>query len=207
MSEEAFQDAMNETMTPSAAARVLADAAGFEESLLQRTEGITAMIWSAVGPGIYLTYAFAGTTDAMPDWGWALLWIPWVFAGTLITYAIWRSAALSMPGSRDPITPLGYLARFFALTLAVSVIFAFWDPDHYGAPLLVIGMMYLAMGGLNIYQMSRRGRLVAIASGVGFLLIGSIAVSLPETGLGFVAAVTLSGLVPLFAGFWQTITS
>lgn len=207
MPSDAFADPMNETLTPQAAARVLSDAAGFEESLQQRTEGITAMIWSAVGPGIYLSYAYAGAAGRMPDWGWALLWIPWVFAGSLVTYALWRSAALSMPNTRDPLTPVGYLWRFLLLTLLVSVVFAFWDPDHYGAPLLVIGGMYLVMAAFNPYHMSMRGRWVAGASGVGFLLIGGVALSLPETGIGFVVAVTLSGLVPLLFGFWQTITS
>ena len=207
MPSDAFQDAMNETLTPRAAARVLTDAAGFEASLQQRTEGITAMVWGAVGPGIYLSYGYAERVDAFPDWGWAVLWIPWILASTLITFALWRSAALTAPTMHDPITPLGYLWRFTLITLAVSVVFAFWDPDHYGGPLLVIGAMYLVLGGLNPYGMSRRGRAVALVSGVAFLLIAAVALSLPETGLGFTLTVLVSGFTPVIAGFWQTMTS
>lgn len=207
MSSEAFSDAMTETMTPQAAARVLTDAAGYEASLQQRTEGITAMIWSAVGPGIYLTYAYAGIRPSFPDWGYALLWIPWILAGTLITFTLWRSAALAMPHVREPRSAWGYLWRLLAITLAMSVVFAFWDPDHYGAPLLVIGVMYLVMAIWNPYRMSRRGRGVASVAGISFLLIAALAMMLPETGVGFTLVVLLSGLIPLLSGFWQAMAS
>lgn len=207
MPPDAFGDAMNETLSPQSAARLLTDAASFEGALQQRTEGITSMVWGAVGPGIYLSYGYAERAEGFPDWGWAVLWIPWILASTLITFALWRSAALTAPKLDDPITPLGYLWRFALITLCVSVVFAFWDPDHYGAPLLVIGAMYLVLGGLNPYGMSRRGRAVALVSGAGFLLVATVALSQPETGLGFTLTVLVSGFVPIVAGFWQTMTS
>lgn len=207
MPSDAIADAMNETLTPQGAARILTDAAGFEDALQQRTEGITTMVWGSVGPGIYLSYGYAEGVDAFPQWGWAVLWVPWILAATLITVSLWRSAALTAPALKDPITPLGYFWRFALITTAVSLVFALWDPRHYGAPLLVIGAMYLVLGGLNPYGMSRRGRGVAIVAGCVFLVVAAVALSQPETGLGFLLTLLVSGFTPLLAGFWQTVTS
>ena len=53
---------MNETLTPGEAARILTDTSRYEDNLVQRTEGLTAIIWGLVTPAIWTSYGFA---DAM----------------------------------------------------------------------------------------------------------------------------------------------
>lgn len=196
---------LTDTLTTQDAARAVAVAARYEDALVQRTEGLTGMAWAPVGPGIYLTYAYAETLAGFPPWGFSLLWIPWVLAGGLTTFALWRSAALSAPRMRDPLTPLGYLWRFLAFIGGISAVFAVWNPQHYGAPLVVIGVMYLLYAILDPYRSSGRGRRVMGVCGAILVAASAAAFALPHSPVGFAGAVLASGLAPLAAGLWQTL--
>lgn len=196
---------MTDTLTPHEAARVLARASTYEAGLQQRTEGLTHMVWALVGPGIFLTYAYAEGVEGFPGWGWSLLWVPWVMAGSLVTFALWRSAGLSMPHVPDPIGPMGYLLRTVVASLVVAAVFALWDPRHHAAPLLVIGGMHLVFALVNAWRTSPRGRRVGAAVGAVLLAAAALLVSLPETPAGFAGTVLAAGLAPLLAGLWQTL--
>lgn len=64
MPGDAHADAMNETLTPQEAARVLTKARSWEDALEGRTAGITWMIWGIATPGIFVTYGFVPTPSA-----------------------------------------------------------------------------------------------------------------------------------------------
>ncbi len=198
-------DTMTETLTPHDAARVLAQASRYEEALFHRTEGLTVMIWGLVSPAIFLAYAYAERASGFPDWGYALLWFPWVAAGGLVTFALWRSAGLAMPNMHDPITPAGYALRFLSFVLILVVIFIFWQPHHYGAPLLIIGGGYVALATINPYLSSRQGRVMMGTVGLVLLAAAAVMLAIPHSDAGFTATLLIAGLVPLGGGLVQTL--
>lgn len=208
MPSEAIPDAatpMADTLTPHEAARVLADAHSYEHGLQQRTEGLTQMVWGIAGPGMFLTYAFATRVDGFPTWGWSVLWLPWVFAATLTTFALWRSAALSAPAVQEDVGTAGYVARAVGVTLLLAGIFTFWDPHHHAAPLLVIGGMYLAFGAFDPWKASATGRRVSAVLGAVLLAGALILLRLPADGTSLLASLLLVGGVPLAGRLWQTL--
>lgn len=143
--------------------------------------------------------------EGFPTWAWSVLWIPWVLAGTLTTYALWRSAALTAPAAQDDVGTAGYVARSVGLTLLLAGIFTFWDPHHHAAPVLVIGGMYLAFAAFNPWRASRTGRRLSAVMGAVLLAGGLVLLQLPADGLNLVASLLLVGGVPLAGGLWQTL--
>ncbi|HEX2021681.1 MAG TPA: hypothetical protein VHH36_03160 [Candidatus Thermoplasmatota archaeon] len=196
---------MTETLSTEDAARAVAAAARYEDALAQRTEGLTSMAWAPVAPGIYLTYAYAKDLAGFPSWGFALLWLPWVAVAGLTTFALWRSAGLSAPRMKDPLTPVGYLWRFLAFTGAIALALVLWKPDHHGGALLVVGLGQLLLAAIDPYRMSARGRWAVGACGAVLAAAAGVALALPETPEGFAIVVALSGAGPLAAGLWQTL--
>lgn len=196
---------MNETLTASDAARILAETSRYEDNLVQRTEGLTAIIWGLVTPAIWLTYGFADTLGGLVMPWAALLWIPWVAAGALASTALWRSAALSQPGLDDG----GHLSRWLrwlGLVAVISVAFAFVRPTDAASPLLVVGAVWFCMGAFNVWQMSRRGRwLWGICGGVLVVTGAALMLASAPADVAGMTAILVTGLVPFAAGMWQTL--
>lgn len=209
MSSEALQgpvmDPMSDTLTPHEAARVVASASRYEDSLVQRTEGLTQMVWGLVTPAIFVTYAFAGLVHA-PGWVFALLWAPWVAAGAAATMALWRSAALSRPGGMAFERPRGFLLRFLAVSAVFMGAFSLLQPDGTTVPLAVVGAVWTLMALLNVICASPLGR--GLWAFCGTALLGTAAL-LAATGAPIEVSGTLSilvpGAVPLATGLYQTL--
>lgn len=192
---------MNETMTPTEAARVLADASRYEDALVQRTEGLTIMVWGFVTPAIFLTSAAFGATR-VGSW----LWIPWVVAGAATTNLVWRSAALSARSPSWERPGLGLAIRWLGFVLLMTLAFFVFQPESFGAALVIVGLAWAAMAALDLWGMTPRGRVVWAACGVALLVAGAALLAIRpsfETALGVAVAVTAGA--PLLAGGYQTL--
>jgi hypothetical protein len=193
-----------EALSPLEAARVLAQARGYESDLRVRTSGITWMVWGLVTPAIFLSYAFASVVAPGAWWaGW--LWAPWIGAGTLVTSALWRSAAIQFPALRT-FTAAQFGLRFALVLLAYVVVFWLIPVRGPGEALIAVGLTWLSMGALGVMRVREKRRWVAIAAGsitagVGLVLF---LLRVPQDVAGTVSIV-VSGAVPLAAGLWQTL--
>lgn len=198
---------MNETLTPNDAARILAETSRYEDNLVQRTEGLTAIIWGLVTPAIWMTYGFAAFVGggALPAWVWGILWIPWVAGGGLASVAIWRSAALSQPAARFE-KGWSYFFRWLAFVVALSVAFYFFQPTDPSSPLIIVGIGWLGMAGLNIWSTSTTGRRLWMSCGALLALTGVALFAFHASeAVASIAAIVVSGMIPFAAGFWQTL--
>lgn len=209
MPSDAFLDAMTETMTPQAAARVLTDAAGFERALERRTAGLTMMTWGIVSSAMFAAYGLASVLGAAGSpsaaWIYGTLWIPWVGAGLLTTMALWRSAALSSP---HPMVDdsRSFLLRGLGLTAAITLVFSVARPEGPMFPLALMGAMYALVAAVNLFRSHPEDRRFAFAGGIILLMLaaafGLTGAPIDVTGTVSIAAplVVLVGL-----GFWQTM--
>ena len=196
---------MNETLTPGEAARILADTSRYEDNLVQRTEGLTAIIWGLVTPAIWTSYGFADAMGGLTMPWVALLWLPWVAAGALATTALWRSAALSHPGLSDHGNLQRWL-RWLGMVVVLSVGFFVVRPMDPASPLIIVGLVWFAMGAFNVWDMSTRGRLLWGGCGVALLVTGLALIVLhAPMQAGGMVAVFVTGVVPFAAGLWQTL--
>jgi len=194
---------MSETLTSAEAARLVARAQRWEGSLRQRTEGITWMVWGIATAAMFLTYEWAGTRGA-PDWSFAVLWIPWVLAGNMTSYALWRSAALT----RDPDAPTLGGRRHVGLIVVFVLVFASMSllrPTSWSVPMALVGVVWSVLG-LLVPGMSRTGRLVSAVVGLAVAAVALLltAVDLTEPIAGILAATSV-GFFALCGGLWQTL--
>lgn len=202
----ALSDAMNETMTPREAARVLADAAGFERSLARRTHGLTLMTWGIVGSGMFVSYGFAALLDAA-WYVFATLWMPWVLLGVLMTAGLWRSAALSQPEGGARWNERSEWIRVALVTLGFTAIFSFVRPDGPTVPLILLGAAYCVFGAFNVFRAYPAERRETFVAGVLMLAVGG-ALALTRAPIevsGFISIVT-PALVLCGIGFYETMT-
>ena len=206
MSSDAMADPMNETMTPTQAVRLLTDAAGFERALARRTHGLTMMAWGISGSGMFVSYGFAALLGAV----WfvhATLWIPWVALGLLMTFALWRSAALSRTEPGADWGQRSQWIRSLLVGLAFSVVFAIARPEGPTLPLALLGAAYLVFGLFNVFKSGAPERRDLFVAGALMLAIAGV---LAVTG----APIEVSGLVCIVApaavlcsiGFYETLT-
>ena len=206
MSSDAIADAMNETLTPQGAARILTDAAGFERSLARRTHGLTLMAWGIVSTGMFVSYGFAALLDAA-WYVFATLWAPWVALGVLTTSALWRSAALSAPESGSDWTDRGHWMRMFVVGVGFTIVFAIARPDGPTLPLALLGAAYCVFGAFNVFHSHAQERRETFAAGA--LMLGAAAVlaitRAPIEVSGLVAIAT-PALVLCGIGFYQTLS-
>src|SRR5438552_8302581 len=163
---------MNETLTPGEAARILADTSRYEDNLVQRTEGLTSILWGFVTSAIFLTYGLGAVANGLTPWIASVLWIPWIAAGFLATWALWRSASLSgsVPWSGADHRRIYVRAAF--VTVVLAAMFAILRPHTAATPLVIVGLMWTAMALFNVYRSSPRGRLLWAGSGVTLAVAG-----------------------------------
>lgn len=206
MPPETLPGAMNETMTPREAARVLTDAAGFERALARRTHGLTLMGWGVVSSGMFVSYGFASLLDAA-WYVFATLWMPWVLLGVLMTSALWRSAALSAPERGAAWTDRKQWTRMFVIGTSFTIVFGVAQPDGPTLPLGLLGAAYCLFGIVNAFRAPAPERRETFVAGA-LMLAAAIALALTKAPIevsGLVAmampAVALCGI-----GFYQTMT-
>lgn len=199
----------------------ISEAVKLEQALRSRTEGITWMVWGLIWVGYELSFdAWAWITRPAPfdaTVGW-VMWVPWVLAGTLVTIALWRTAAVSVPALEDR-KPAGWLVTA-AWVLFVGVA---WQgsflliveplglpgtPETLGS--IVVGLAWVLFGVLNPFGVTDRGRHVAEVIGLVMIVTGVVVGGmLPHEASAYtnkiatLTVVPIGGLVPLLAGYWQ----
>lgn len=202
---------------PRDAVAVLESVEGYEEALRRRTEGLTYVLWGIVSPAISVTYALGETTvPAGDEWLFSLFWMPWVLAGCVGTYALWRTAAIPMGLARQQVR-----SAFRTRALLVGALFLLaglggWllaAPGHVdGAayPTLAIGLFTLVMSGVRtrfdaVSPGARTVGLVAgaliLAAGVALAFAAWTPLAKTLSGAGIVGAVYLgAGLAHALQG-------
>lgn len=210
-----------EAMVPAAAWATIREAAAFEEPLRRRTEGVTWMVWGLVTAAIFATYdalspAFhefdheTGVETTAP-WYIDALWVYWVLAGALVTWALWRTVALATPvesppaGKRVTLTWVAAGALGWALALVVLP----WLHTHL-VPVVAIGVAWLTVGAVNLQRSSPLGRRVLVVVGVVVVtaaVLLDLAAPTPGGDLTLLNAGRLlaAGLPPLLGGLWQAL--
>ncbi|HVM45084.1 MAG TPA: hypothetical protein VM582_04030 [Candidatus Thermoplasmatota archaeon] len=154
---------------------LLARALSYEDSLRRRTEGLTWAIWGVVMALIFFMYAGMGELgeDGGPAWA-TLLWVPWVLVGSALTWALWRTSALSLAGGeRRPAGLAVTLAWIGAIVLGLAAMMLgprLPNPDH--SALVSVGLAWLFMGGTNLFRATPSGRRATLAIGATTLALG-----------------------------------
>ena len=193
-----------DTLTPDEAARVFADAQRWQRSLARRTEGITWMVWGAITPAIFMTLGFLTSLNA-PAWAVVLGWTPWLVVGYLITFAVWRSAALTRP--REVRAPgwEAYVAKSLAVAALVLLLHFVVRPQTIAGPMALIGIAWTALA-LFATRLTPEGRRVGVAVGVA-VLAGAIALETasPSMEAAMLAGSALLGAAPLLGGLYATL--
>jgi hypothetical protein len=192
----------SESLPASEAAAVLRDLQRLHGPLQRRTAGLMWMVWGAVAPAIFLTYAFAALAVSGLAWWFAVLWVPWVACGAFTTRALWRSAALSLPVPDEANPPRA--AAIFAL-FAVTVFGSVAAVVLLGVPaappvavLAALGVVSLLLGVTGLAATDPADRRLRALVGVVLLLAAAATVA-ASAGLPPSAAYSLSAVVGALA--------
>lgn len=204
---------------PSAHRPLIERALSFEGSLRSRTEGVTWALWGMVLALVFFMYGSMGEFGHEPPLWTNILWVPWILVGALLTWILWRSAALSLAArSRHPAGAWVTIAWVAAITAGLSIFsFSSRFPNPESTGILAIGIAWLLMGATNLFRATPLGRRVTIVIGLGLALVG-LALSLllpPPSAFGAAEGQArflqgflqgcLVALVPLAAGLWQAL--
>lgn len=125
--------------------------------------------------------------------------------GFALTYALWRSAALTRPDVVRPPAWWTYPAKLLGIVAALFLLHYVIEPQTPAYPLAITGGLWLALALIST-RWSRLGRTTALGIGV-VIILGAFA--LPYLAVGMDArmldAALIGGLAPLVGGFSQTI--
>lgn len=202
--------------------RTIQEASAYEEPLRRRTEGLTWMVWGLVTLAIFLSYDaisphfhsfdHATGTETTSPWYIDILWVYWVIAGALLTWAVWRNVSLASPiAAHRPaglkVTLLWVLTGAIGWTLVLLLLPGLHP--HLTAT-LAIGLAWITLGVVNLQRATAVGRRVIAFTGFAILLLGLAAQTLaPEPGedlfLLNIARMLAAGLPPFLGGLWQTL--
>lgn len=200
------------------AVRTIDRATAFAEPVRRRSEGVTIALWGLITACVILTSAVAddiyGAFHA-GFWGRVVsstLWIPWALIGVLGTLAIWRVAEVSsgqpVPGRRR--SP-GAILGVFAILCATVILVVMMPIAAAGLAVSFIGILWLAVGALDIYKATPAGRTTLVGVGGTLIVAGAIygALTFDSMTLAwrhFEAFGTLTaGLIPIAAGLRQAL--
>lgn len=195
---------MNDTLTPQEAALVLTRASSWDDRIVHRTEGMTWMIWGLVTAAIWVTLSVASRLP-MNLVTMTLAWAPWVLAGFSMTYALWRSAALSRPDVVRPAAWWTYPAKVVGILAGLFLLHYVVQPTTPAYPLALMGGLWIALAVLS-RRWSRLGKATSLAIGL-LVVIGGVLMPLLLRGMEsmMLGAAAIAGVVPLLGGFWQTL--
>lgn len=192
-----------------------------ERALRSRTEGLTWMIWGVIWVGYEFSFdalAWALRPEGLPaSVGWGL-WLPWVATGTLVTVALWRTAAISVPALEDR-KPAGWLVTvawvtFVGLAWQGSFLFVVEPLGLPGTPetlgSIVVGLAWVLFGVVNPFGVTDRGRHAAEVIGLAMIVVGVVVGgTLPHEASAYtnkiatLIVVPVGGLAAVMVGFWQ----
>lgn len=204
--------------TSSAEAQALARALSFESSLRSRTEGLTWAIWGVLLALVLLMYAAMGDLGAAPPWWTYALWVPWVGAGAALTWALWRTAALSVGaaerGPSGAVVAVSWALAIAAGTAVLGLSSRMPNPESSGV--VAMSVAWLIAGATNLFRATPLGRRVVVFIGAALGLAGlalSFAFPAPSHAASGDAArfaqdvlrAALAAGVPLVAGLWQAM--
>lgn len=228
------QNTEPETLEAEQALATIDETLGHEAALRSRTEGLTWMIWGLVTAGWTLTYdaiAWIARPDGVPEDVIPILTripefslltlvpLPWVVAGGLVTWGLWRTAALSDP-SLDDERPAGawLTAGFSAFVVALwaTLFFGLVVPlDFPGTAdtmgLIVLGITWATFGWVQPVRLTGRARRVCVVIGAillatGLLTAFALGQDHPDANaIATPVAVLVGGGAPLAGGLWQAL--
>lgn len=195
---------MTETLTPQEAAAALARANRWEDRLAHRTEGISWMIWGLVSAGVWTTLQAASSLP-LTALGFASTWIAWLLAGTAMTYALWRSAALTKPATIRPAPWWTHLVKALLVGGGLLLLHYVVEPTTPAFAVAFIGLLWIGLALLT-RRWSPLGRRAALAIGL-LILLGGVLIPYALAGMQamMLAAALVTGSIPLLGGFWQTL--
>jgi len=179
------------TLTPDQAVREILRIEGHTQSLLQRTIGITWMIWAVISGGIFVTYEAIGIahpSGSLATLGYGSAWVPWVILGAISTTVLWRSLALVLPSRSASATGVTAVATaaFLAVVLGGLAVVSYAGIPV-SAPswaMFAIGIAAAAVGGSGLTTDSRSERIYWLGGGA-LLASFTVAISLVAGRIGY----------------------
>jgi hypothetical protein len=159
--------------------------------LVQRTIGITWMLWAVVNAGIFVSYeaiTLAGPSGTFAWVGYGLAWAPWVGLGVIATTVLWRSLAIAVPpnvGDTPGVAAVA-TATFLILVLGglavlavvhVPVIASSWA-------MFAVGIAAAVVGGSGLTTQVRSERSLWVIGGV-VLAVLAVGVNLIAGRIGY----------------------
>ena len=208
-----------DTLTPQDALASISRATSFTEPVRRRSEGVTIALWGFVTAAILLTSGVLNDLHGFMHAGgwrqWVALfsWVPWAGLGVLGTLAIWRIAEAPV---RDPDPGLRrsrkLLLLWAALLLAIALLMGFAVPvAQAGTAIAIMGVLWVTIGALGPYRLTRAGRrsviIIAVVVILAGLIHGLLTAGDEEAGWrAYTAVGTLAGgLVPIVVGLVQAL--
>jgi hypothetical protein len=174
-------DAEPAAMTPDQAVREVLRIEKRTDLILQRTVGMTWMLWATVNGGIFVSYeaiSLARPTGPLAWLGFGLVWAPWVILGVLATTVLWRSLAIVAPPSpagAGRVTTIA-TATFLVLVLGglavvtlanASTIAPFWA-------MFAAGIAAAVVGGSGLTTSVRSERTLWLVGGLGLAALAAV---------------------------------
>jgi hypothetical protein len=197
-------DGLTENFDARQAAQTFVDATRWQDSLVQRTEGLSWLVWAAVAPAIVLTLAYLGE-QVLPMWVVMSAWVPWVILGYATTHILWRTAAITRPELPQP-TWQGYAVKALIMAGLLLVLHFIIKPHTMAPTLALIGVAWIGIG-FFVRRLSLRGRRASVVGGTVVVLV-ALVMGLAATAMNVtmtVSVVTL-GVVPAAVGLYQAMS-
>jgi hypothetical protein len=160
-------------------------------SLLQRTVGMTWMLWALVNAGLFVTYDAIGLSGPVGVSAYVengLAWLPWVALGSLTTTVLWRSLAIAVPPSPHGARWVTATAAvtFLALVLGGLAVIALAHLPVSGPAwaLFAVGVAAAVVGGSGLTTLARSEQVLWLVGGIGLSVL-AVGVELVAASVGF----------------------
>jgi hypothetical protein len=192
---------MNETLTPTDAARIFADAKQWDKQLQHRTEGISWMVWG-LAVGSYATGLPFLAQLNIPFPFMFFSWVPWIGGAALINYALWRSASLTQHDIPRP-SAWSYAWKTLIVLVLLLLLHFVVKPMTMAIPVATIGIAWIAMASI-VRWYSPEGRRLGYIIG-SIVVLGGLLIGFLPMLTGMMVGTAIVGLVPLLAGLYHTL--
>lgn len=157
---------------------------GYTGALARRAVGLTWVLWGLVLAGMVLSYnqwaqLGAQTPDAL-DGLLRFLFVPWLGLGAFVTWLLWRTVGLAIPGETDRsgLFWAGVLSAIALVAVAGVFVANNLSSDVTSTAILLVGIgLPTAFAGLaGLLGRGRGERAVPVAIG-SFVVVATLAVS------------------------------
>ena len=147
-------------------------------SLLQRTVGMTWMLWAFITGGVFVSLeaiGLAGPSGAAASVAYGLGWVPWILLGTLATITLWRSFAVGLPSlsARSRGLLAAGVAIYLVLILgglAVVTLTKLLVPGPAWG-MFAVGIAAAVVGGSGFMTLARAQQALWFVGGIGVALL------------------------------------